>query len=366
MSMLYLASFATSVVAHAAVLTTLRGMSLARGANDAVIEPSAVPVVLDLALGLDSSTEESKVWVGFNEPEKHRAAPGEVDQAAFTEQPIAAAAQQPAAEAPPMNSAPASEQSPPQAIAAATPAPPQTTPQSREPSDRAVSELLGINHLVASNQLLMREAGEEETTESEPLPSPATQPDAAAAPAIDSLVSLLQQLKEAAEQMSAAREPQPAPSQPSPPPAPPSDEAIAMKATSGAREVGAQSDRESDATSAIDVPREHWQLGRPLAARGLEIKPRRPDVTILTSLTAWPRNPLCRITFQRDGVPKKAELLRNTGDSRVDAAIEASLYRWRAAGKPLEALKDGDTIDVTIRLVINPERKTDASAAESP
>jgi hypothetical protein len=365
--MLYPAAFTASAIAHATLLATLSRTSLTGRGEFAALEPNAVPIVLDLALGLDSSKEESKVWVGFNEPEKHLAALGEVDQAAFTDEPVGepvprltGAANVDSADAAPSPVSRANDED-----AQSSSSPPD--PESPEPSDESVSDLLGITRLVASNHLLQRPDITEQSvagTESQPPPSPATQPERPAAPRLDELARLLQQLKEAAEQMHAASEQQSAPSPPLPS-APPSEEAIAMKARSGSRDIGAQSDRESDATSAIDVPREHWQLGKPLAARGLEIKPRRPDVTILTSLTAWPRNPLCRITFQRDGVPKKAELLRNTGDSRVDAAIEASLYRWRAAGKPLEALADGDTIDITIRLVINPERKADASADES-
>ena len=82
-------------------------------------------------------------------------------------------------------------------------------------------------------------------------------------------------------------------------------------------------------------------------------------MTILTTLTAWPRNPVCRVSFDRDGVPVKAVLVQATGDSRVDAAIEASLYRWRASGKELEALKDDQTVDLTIRLLINPKRRSE-------
>jgi hypothetical protein len=100
-------------------------------------------------------------------------------------------------------------------------------------------------------------------------------------------------------------------------------------------------------------------LGKPLAAQGLEVKPRRPTLTILTSLTSWPRNPVVRVAFDRAGVPKKATILRTTGDSRIDSAIEACLYRWRASGKKLDALLEGETVDLTFHLLINPERQSE-------
>jgi len=120
-----------------------------------------------------------------------------------------------------------------------------------------------------------------------------------------------------------------------------------------AASTAALSDRESDPTSIINAPPETWRLGKPLAAQGLELKPRRPQFTELTLLTAWPRDPLVSIAFDHDGKPIRAAIAEKTGDKRVDEAILASLYRWRAAGAPLRALPEGETIEVRIRLVLN-------------
>ncbi len=115
---------------------------------------------------------------------------------------------------------------------------------------------------------------------------------------------------------------------------------------------GDPSDRESDATSTIDVPLANIQIGKPLAARGLELKPARPRFTTLIQLTVAPGNPLCEMRFRRDGVPALARIVESSGDSRVDAIIRSSLYRWRASGKPLQALSGKQTIKVQIRILL--------------
>ena len=144
--------------------------------------------------------------------------------------------------------------------------------------------------------------------------------------------------------------PQPSATQPANP-----QEATARQLTSGSA-PGAQADKESDATSIIDVPPEKWRLGKPLAAHGLELKPRRPTIDVLTMLTAAPGNPLCQINFGRSGEPKAAAILRGSGDSRVDDAILASLYRWRASGKELDGLSNDQTIEVRIHMLLNRSR----------
>jgi hypothetical protein len=109
-------------------------------------------------------------------------------------------------------------------------------------------------------------------------------------------------------------------------------------------------------TSIIDVPPDQWKLGKPLASQGLELKPRRPTLTVLTMLTAAPGNPLCVIYFNREGVAVKAAILRSSGDNRVDSAILASLYGWRAAGKALETIRDEQPLEVTIRILLTRQR----------
>jgi outer membrane biosynthesis protein TonB len=118
-----------------------------------------------------------------------------------------------------------------------------------------------------------------------------------------------------------------------------------------------QAEKESDATGIVDVAPEFWQNGKPLAARGLELKPRRPVFPLLTQMTAQPGNPLCVLRFRRDGRVAAAAILQASGDDRVDRAIESSLYGWRASGKALTQLEGKQTIDITIRIVLIEPRR---------
>ncbi|MHC4990614.1 MAG: energy transducer TonB [Planctomycetota bacterium] len=95
------------------------------------------------------------------------------------------------------------------------------------------------------------------------------------------------------------------------------------------------------------------KAGKPLAAQGLELMPRRPQFTRVVMLTASPANPLCEIRFQRNGRPLSAQILEGSGDPRVDEAILSSLYRWRAKGKELLTLKARETKDIRIRIVLS-------------
>ncbi len=280
-----------------------------------------LPPPVEIQLGLDAPNPPSETWVGYEQYQKHAAALSPVEQAAFTDDPVAAAMQSADMRpiTPPFDAAQAATAR--QQLAAQPEQPPHQRGEQSAPP-QPLQDLLALSSLLAPMLSAPHEADDPPRPQPE---APQTQP--------------------AAE-----------PAEPRPPQPPQPEEAVSRQA-SGAPNTGARSDRESDPTSTVDVPREHWQLGKPLAAHGLELKPRRPDVTILTQLTAWPRNPTARITFDRTGVPTLAVLGEDTGDSRVDAAIVAALYRWRAAGKPLQQLGEGDTIDITIRLLINPERK---------
>jgi len=111
---------------------------------------------------------------------------------------------------------------------------------------------------------------------------------------------------------------------------------------------GRESDRESVATSIIDVPLAHLRSGRPLAAHGLELLTRNPVFPILTSVTAAPRNPLVEIHFGHDGRPRHAGLLESSGDSRIDGPVVDSLFRWRARGAALDDLDPEDRRSVIV------------------
>jgi hypothetical protein len=87
------------------------------------------------------------------------------------------------------------------------------------------------------------------------------------------------------------------------------------------------------------------------------LRPQKPEFTTLTLMTAAPRNPLVEIDFAGDGKPLEARILQSSRDTRVDLAIEASLYRWRAEGKPLAQLEGDQVITVQIRIILNPRVK---------
>ncbi|MFM7134581.1 MAG: hypothetical protein ACKO0W_09725, partial [Planctomycetota bacterium] len=116
--------------------------------------------------------------------------------------------------------------------------------------------------------------------------------------------------------------------------------------------TGDLSDRESDPTSIIDVPMQNWQNGRPLAAKGIVLKPVRPRFTTLNYVDGVGRNPVGELVFGRDGVPIQTRLLRSTGNPGVDEAIRSALFKWRASGRQLEQLKPGQTLTIRMRLIM--------------
>lgn len=146
--------------------------------------------------------------------------------------------------------------------------------------------------------------------------------------------------------------PRPAPegTSPAPPPAEPAPVPPADPGVPG--DPGEVAEQESDPTS--DVPWDKVANGRPLAAAGLALRPRKPVLTYWIRFTSAPADPVVTIRFGGDGVPVKASIDRTSGDSRVDEAILNSLYRWRAAGAKLEQLAEGETCTVTLRIIMSP------------
>jgi hypothetical protein len=115
---------------------------------------------------------------------------------------------------------------------------------------------------------------------------------------------------------------------------------------------GELSDRESDATSIIEVPMNAWHLGRPLAAQGIVLRPVRPRFTVLNRLDGIARNPIGELVLGRDGIPISARVVRSTGNPGVDQSIRSALFKWRASGEQLEKLKPGQTLTIRLRLIM--------------
>ena len=116
--------------------------------------------------------------------------------------------------------------------------------------------------------------------------------------------------------------------------------------------TGELSDRESDPTSIIEVPMTSWRNGKPLASKGIELKPVRPRFTTLNMLDGVARNPIGELVIGRDGVPQIARIVRSTGNPSIDEAIRSALFKWRASGKQLEKLKPGQTVTIRLRLIM--------------
>jgi hypothetical protein len=269
-------------------------------------QPMIVPV--EMELGIETPMPPSVAWLASETPQKQFAPPGQLDQAAFTQ-----------------------EQTPggmPTPDRAPTATPDHLAPAISADIQQAAGDVL--RKLVKESQRLLTEK-DDGPAEAHSEPALAQGP-----PSHESAPSLL---------LSKART---ASGESSQSPAPPPSHAPV--------EAAAPADKESDAASIIDIPPDQWKLGKPLAGQGLELKPRRPTLTVLTMLTAAPGNPLCRLEFGRDGAPKSARIIESSGDQRVDDAILASLYRWRAAGQELEQLDEDETLRVQIRMLLTRRR----------
>ena len=322
-----LLGLAASLVAHAVVIIPLlTAVMTARGQArliEARFEPEDFrklppPPAPEVELGLDDATASTLTWIGYKDYEAHLAALSEVEQAAFTPYPGGAVSP-----APPSEGEPAA---PPEPEARAT----DSAATDGGPAEGASPFSLPafLSRLDALGPLGAREtqpvaAGEAMGPLERDAPSAAAPGDGKkdGAP------------KETGDRSTPLVNVPPGPAAPAP-------------------EVGEPADKQSDPTSTVRVSIAELRIGRPLAAAGLEIKTQKPEFTILMRLTAAPGNPLCELRFRRDGKPARCLILRSSGDSRVDAAIQSSLYRWRAKGKKLEDLADGETVTVRIWIVL--------------
>ncbi|MHC4275010.1 MAG: energy transducer TonB [Planctomycetota bacterium] len=294
------------------------GRLLARFDPDDFLEPPVEQPDDTVQLGIDESTDSTMTWIGYDEYQEHLAALAETEQAAFTSSPAGGAPAEAAA-----SPAPAAEPQPPD----------DAQPESGETTD-PLAEL--------EAWLEATEVGP-----GPPVGEP-TNPDAQAQSLDDILASLERMLSEAVEPQPRQETAPPQPLEPEPPAQP--TEAEARPTPPG--EPADPADQESDPTSTVEVPLDNIKLGKPLAAHGLRIKPRRPEFTTLTRLTAAPANPLAELRFRRDGKPQRVRILQSSGDARIDEGILNSLYRWRASGKRLQELKKDETIPVRIRIVL--------------
>jgi len=113
------------------------------------------------------------------------------------------------------------------------------------------------------------------------------------------------------------------------------------------------SDRDAEATSVIRVSEEEWRIGKPLAGQGIVLKPKKPTFFPNQLIATRPRNVVADLSIDRTGKPIFVVLLYATGGVSIDRAIENSLYRWRASGEQIEALKGEETVKITIHLLFS-------------
>ncbi len=259
-------------------------------------------------LGIDAPTPATLTWIGYDEYQQHLAALSEVEQAAFRSSPAGS----------PLANVTASA---------------SDTPADAESTDAAAHERSITETLAALEQWLdSLEAGR----------APDNPPGSETPSRGPTLAETLRALEQAMAEPSESRQPDIA--------ARPGTKPTLVLAD---QDPGALADKESDPTSTVDVPLDRIRLGRPLAAHGLQILPRKPSFTTLQLLTAAPRNPRCEIRFRRDGVPTLGtRILEGSGDPRIDEAILNSLYRWRASGDRLDDLRGDETISIRLRILL--------------
>lgn len=367
--------------------------------SDFNAEDLASPLVIEpeIELGRSDSERSTLVWLGHEEYQQHLAALSEVEQAAFDERPFGSAPANPAPPSPVVPEQPLSMDAPTEPTPSDAPAlDHQPTPQ---PADSPDEPTLEPARTTSSGAAVPDAA--EPVPNAQPAPELSEQVAAADAPpgvdaslptahqgahlgdvarVFEHMLSVAQQLaqdmtnapvtgeavrtlapSDATPASNAAKPESQQPINPRDPSAnaaPPTPRVTATpsqpdNAPPGEQREADQSDQESDPSSTVDVPIDEINVGKPVATRGLELKPRKPTFTNLVRMTALPGNPLCEIRFQRNGKPALARLLTSSGDSRVDDAVLASLYRWRATGDDLETLADDETINVRIRIILN-------------
>jgi len=307
-------------------------------------------------LGLDEGTASTLTWVGYDEYQEHMAELSEVEQAAFTPHTHTTPPRIQIDSSPPtsLTQTPVNESIsvPESELIAQSDSPPSGEGQSATPNQStSILPDLAVKDVPTQISQASEFSSEPKTTpfnvgDEESAPSQTNDPQEPAIPqkkqtpepiqmktSMRQLMKTLQQM--AAAYATAARQ-IPTPDSPS----------------ESEPEPGDPADKQAQPTSVVDVSLDDIKIGKPLAAQGLELLPRKPEFTTLQMLTASPGNPLVFIMFGPDGIPRKAGVVETSGDYRIDEAIRNSLYRWRAQGKPLEKITGDQTIDIPIRLIL--------------
>jgi hypothetical protein len=285
----------------------------------AVAELAAVLPEDELTIGLEASEASTLDWIGYAEYQEHLAELSETNQAAFTETP-SQPAQESIAEIPDVP------------LEMEEIAPAEETVTEVEPAEAPQPEATRQAEEQPTDVMEIAEAPVEETEPSAPAESAPSTPDLT--PFIRAARDWL--MASVLTQHLAGEATTPA----------------ADSSVDQPNNPGDLSEKESDPTSIIDVPQDQWMLGKPLAAKGLELFPQRASFTLLTRMTAVIRNPVAALEFDSRGIVVRASLLKSSGNSQVDINIIDSLYGWRAKGEELSALSEDETIPIEIRMLM--------------
>ncbi len=113
------------------------------------------------------------------------------------------------------------------------------------------------------------------------------------------------------------------------------------------------SDRDSDATSIVRISPEHWKAGKPAAAEGIVLRPRRPSFTANQLVTRAPSSLVATLYIDKRGKPIDVEILMGTGSGSIDRSIESSLYKWRASGDRVDELEGEETVRIQIHITFS-------------
>jgi len=123
-------------------------------------------------------------------------------------------------------------------------------------------------------------------------------------------------------------------------------------AAPGQRTVPADRDSSPFSTEIVGT----FRNGRVIAGQGLDVRTVRPRLTLLTRVTAAPRNPILEMTFAKSGRVTDVRLLRSSGYSvEVDEPVIAAAFNWRGSGPILDRLADRPdaAVKMTITIVMN-------------
>lgn len=108
-----------------------------------------------------------------------------------------------------------------------------------------------------------------------------------------------------------------------------------------------KSDRQSPPASFVHA--DHLvRPGKVVAGPGIEIKTAVPDFSAVTLASSVPRSMKANVTFDQSGAVTYVKITQSSTYPNFDAAVLASLYRWRAVGKKMEHINTSFTMHFTI------------------